>query len=64
MITSQTPKITKQTYYIVTRSGYVVASAKLESDSQALLFFNEYLDENVRKVYHGNFSLKTRKPSL
>lgn len=53
--------IIKQTYDIVGSSGFVFASAKLESDQQALLFFNEYLDEQIKESHRDKFQLKLRK---
>lgn len=51
----------KQTYDIVGSSGFVFSSARLESDQQALLFFNEYLDEQIKPNYRDKFQLKLRK---
>lgn len=53
--------IIKQKYDIVGSSGFIFASAKLESDQQALSFFNEYLDEQIKPNHRHKFQLKSRK---
>lgn len=50
----------KQIFEIVTKSGYVVASALLESRQQAWRFFDEYLEDNVHSKYRENFILDTK----
>ena len=50
----------KQIFEIVTKSGYVVASARLESRQQAWRFFDEYLEDNARPECRENFILDTK----
>lgn len=51
----------KQIFEIVTKSGYVVASVKLESQQQAWRFYDEYLEENILPECRENFILDTKK---